>query len=210
MNPPKLFRHFAIRLVLAFGLLLIPWPGLADGYAAMFRSVEQVLLGSVWPRGGAEFARLEIGALPQGYPLPPNVHMLDTVIRLHNRPARLTGYAFNSSRQVGYLSTITLVALVIATPLPWRRKRWALLWGLLFVYAYAFIRVGVYIGNNFSGTAPPSLYVMTASSKGVLDYVARSILPAGTFVVPLVVWILVTFRRADLATLRPAGTASRS
>jgi len=114
-----------------------------------------------------------------------------------------------SSRHLGYMPTVTLVALVLATPMAWRRKLWALLWGLLFVHAFILVRFGFVLLEAFHGDRTHCLFQLNPPWSGifVLLFDIVAVVPATTYLVTLVIWVVVSFRGDNLAALLSAEQA---
>ena len=110
------------------------------------------------------------------------------------------------SRDAGYGPAVLITALILATPIPWRRRCVALCWGIPLVHGFAALQFALtllLIGTQ-SGV---SLYVLSPFwHKALAVSVAISQNRTTWLVAPIPIWILVSFRRSDwLAIL---GTAA--
>ena len=171
--------------VLLYGLLVLPWPGVKQAYASFFRAGGNVLFKSFGSRGSVRF-------------VPPDSEhdKWDTEGHLIHR-GRPTYWRIGfSSRRMGYLPTIALTALVLATPIPWRRRGWALLWGILLVNGFVVVRLAVAIIQGFRNV---DLFVFSPFWNRAVDvtYDVVSISTVTSCVVPALIWLLVSFRRED-------------
>ena len=119
---------FLIRFVVVFGLLIFPSPAWNELYGKGFRAV-----------GNAVFARDDEKCVLyfEGHRQTQGFSAVDTRINIGNRhlvdnngkgPA---AFLVLNTRSVGWLPTALTVALIVATPVPWWRRCWALLWGVL-------------------------------------------------------------------------------
>ena len=188
-------RRPVLRLVaLALALyifLMIPWPGVEPGYAYLFRAGGNLLFTSVVEgRGGkVAFERLD----------DPD-DSSDTLLRIGNYRTGKARKAKLSSRYMGYTSAALVTALILATPMTRSRKLWALGLGLLLVHCFVALRVGlklVHLGR-FESVA---LFTFGPWSNKIFS-VAHHLLvtiPEAKFVVTPIIWVLVCFRREDLA-----------
>ncbi len=200
MPPRKLIVGFLWRVALLYGLLIAPWPGFNAAYGKYFRTLGQ----TVFAREG-ERRMLRFEAVPAELH-----HGLDTRIALANRDqADRDGkgpvhYLELDTRGVGWVPTALLLALILATPVPWRRRGWALLWGLLVVHGYILFSVGVYIWNN---SADLALLTLTPFWQQVLGGLEETLITqmGASFVVPVLIWILVTLRKQDIIVFQRAG-----
>jgi hypothetical protein len=178
-----------------FGLLIFPWPGWNDLYGAYFRALGEAAFSRP---SGPRIVLFEPHALQHGF------SSLDTQMTLGNRdridqngngPAKKLSL---DTRSIGWTPTALTIALILATPVPWRQRAWALLWGLLLIHAFILFSVQVWIWDKASevslATPPPFL-------QSVLDELEYTLLVqlGVSFSVPLLIWILVTFRRKDYA-----------
>ena len=108
----------------------------------------------------------------------------------------------------GYKPTITLVALVLATPVAWRRRGIALAVGLVLVQGFILFRVGLKLMEQL---ADPALghFVPSSFWRSVLDQLMATFVnaPASYYIVPTFVWIIVCLRPKDLARILPSPPA---
>lgn len=188
MPPPPARRilGFALRFALVYGLLVAVWPLVRPAYRQLYCA-----LGNALFSGGEASTRFHSLGGSEG---------LDVQLVLTKRgPPPVTARMQNSSRLVGYMPTVSLIALVLASPIPWRRRGRALVPGLLLVTGFVAFRMAIPIRNSFSH--PDALQVHHPGRFGawLLDVSERAFLsaPASAFVVPILLWVLVAFRRQD-------------
>ena len=201
MPPRSLVFGFLSRFALTYGLLIVPWPGFNAAYGSYFRGL-----------GQAVFAREGERRILYFEAVPKKLHrVLDTRIALANRdqfdrsgrgPGR---YLELDTRGVGWVPTALVLALILATPVPWRRRGRALLWGLLVVHGYLLLCVAVYIWSNSTDLL---LLTLNPFWKEVVRGLEETLLTqmGASFVEPVLIWIFVTLRRQDMVVWR-AGTA---
>lgn len=182
---------FLLRFAVVFGVLIAPWPGWDPAYAAYFQSFGRMIFGGSDGPRVVEFAPNK-GGSPQ----------LDTVVTIENRdrldsrgqvPARQMEL---DSRSLGWVPTALTVALVAATPIPWRRRLVALASGLVLIHLFIFFTLEAGIWNNSADLSLTTLSGFWRSAAAELEYVLVTQIGA-SFSVPVVIWILVTFRRQD-------------
>ena len=189
MPAPSTALRFALRLLLVYGLLITPWSGLKSGYGSLFRASGNGLLKAFGFRG-----IVELGSPAQEHAAwDVEMHM-----RNPGKPQRWHGEY--SSRGWGYLPTAAVVALIVATPLAWSRRWMALAAGLALVHIFIALRIAaaVLYGMYWGGAIRLSM-VEAKAAEVVLHGFSNS--PVTTFVVPVVIWLLVTFRRSDLEAI---------
>ena len=184
---------FALRFALIFGLLILPWPGWNALYSDYFRGLGEAFF--TLNNGN----RAVVFSSGQGAPDWP---ALDTRITLANRQLldsngkglmKTTGL---NTRSIGWVPTALTLALILATPIPWSRRIWALAGGLVLVHAFILFSLQAWIWNN-----SPDLSLLTLSGfwKSVandLDYTLINQLGT-SFAVPVLIWIVVTFNSHD-------------
>lgn len=196
---PPLCRRAVLRFFLSFGLiyalLIVPWPGFKEGYGRYFRFLCETA-----------FAENHSARYLQCEPSPDPRFCVGIQIALGNReqvdanghlPVKILGL---EARGVGWIPTALIVALTLATPIPWRRRVWALLWGWLLVHAFILFSVGCYIWNESTDLG---LVVLNPFWKVVVNGLEETLISqlGASFVVPVVIWLLVTFRLRDLTTI---------
>ncbi len=200
-EPRGRITGFIFRLLLFYGLLSAPWPGVHEAYSACTRAVGNAVFGSFGSDGVVRFM-----------PLPDAKGGMDTAISIKNVNSPVVGKLPHSNWFSGYLPMVEVVALILATPIPWKRRWKSLFWGILLVNVFVGLRVWVTLLHGFSMDQPCALYHPSPFWMGALtdlyNYFALS--STCSFVIPALIWILVTFRESDLrAMVSPAvrGTA---
>ncbi|MHC4092767.1 MAG: hypothetical protein ACYSVY_21255 [Planctomycetota bacterium] len=199
MFPLRRIGRFLALVLVFYAVLMVPWPGLAGAYATVFRAAGELLFGSIGSQG---WASLE--------PMVADEGTEDTAINLtHARVPGRAGQITISSRYTGYVPTAAVVALVLATPLDWRRKGRALLWSLVLVHVFIALRLGLPIYRGFCLDDEFRQFALSPLQLKVLEQTIAALLraPASLFVVPIFIWIAATFRRKDLKAL---GTTKKS
>ena len=195
MWPAKPIPRFLGGFILAIGLLLAPWPGLKDGHAHALRAVGNALFGHFGAKGIVVFRALDDGADP----------LHNTIIYLGNRDRLLPGGQLDvvsvkfSSRYTAWLPAALVAALVLATPLPWRRRWVALGWGLLWVHLFIVFVLLVMILHQYAESPAVGLHQWTGLPRHALDALHQILVGyiGASYAVPVLIWIAVAFRRDD-------------
>lgn len=199
---PERIGGFTWRLLLYYVLLgVAPWPGLRDAYLDLFRAGANAVFGSFGQSGRTEFA-----------PAPESLPRWDTYVRFSIAGTPMWVRVAYHAWIAGWIPVATLVALVLATRIPWSRRWKALVWGLVWTHVFVLFRVFVFVLFGFSG--PPLLPLLSVGPFGhkvlevALEVVSVSV--ATSCVVPVLIWFLVTFRSEDWAgALRAHGVGRR-
>lgn len=191
MLPLRRISWFFVLCLVFYGLLIAPWPPLMDGYRAFFRAGGNLVFHRFGSAGSVEFK-----------PISSRDHAKDVTLRLtKHRVGSLERDI--TSVYAGYRPTAFLIALVLATPIPWSRRPWALLWGLILVNAFVTFRIGILLLNDFTNPNPLALFTLSHTLKSGLKFLVLLFFraPEMHYIVPAFIWLLVTFRRGDLKTL---------
>jgi hypothetical protein len=130
------------------------------------------------------------------------------------RGRRVRGALDINSNLTGYRALVFFVAIVLATPIAWKRRVWALVWGMLLVNVFVTLRVWFKLYDGFSNPGPAHFFQLSESTKALLHWCTLILFhaPELNFIVPAFIWILVSFRRNDLSFLlgqTPEGELSR-
>jgi len=147
----------------------------------------------------------------------------DVVMYLRNKATGATMNNIGSSRFKGFEPTAFVISLILATPVSWRRRGWALLWGIPLVSLYVGLRLYIFLIHIFTrrpedlastGELHLAVYQLPEWMRDFIGYLAYVFDTsfAGCFVLAGCIWFLVVFRRSDLVPgeLPPANGAERS
>jgi len=183
---------FFCLFVLIYVPLMVPWPGLATAYSRLYRTGAAFLFEPLTPEGVVQFHPLSNAeddikiAFYKKVPEGPDGKMTTV------------GFIRCNSRRSGYMYIAFVTALIIATPIPFRRKGWALLWGMILIHGYIIFRLAIWIIYGFN-KEPLSIIVLSPFWQRVLlltiDVSVRNM--TFGFIVCVFIWILVSFRRED-------------
>lgn len=97
-------------------------------------------------------------------------------------------------RGLGWKPTALLMALVLASPLPWKRRVAALCWGVLWmqVVVIGFLTFAIWNESSEIGLVTMSPFWKNLAAQWQHNFIAQFSLAS-----PVVVWLLVTFRNGD-------------
>ena len=192
---------FLVRFAAVYAILIAPWPGLTTSYGRLYCAVGELLFGSRQPERSVRLVRVDPARSPDAS------WQRDTAIILEIRGARV-GHrhvppfgATRSSRYTGYVPTAILIALVVATPIPWRRRAEALLWGVLLISAFAALMVAAWIHGWF--LMQESIFRAESSngwsllSRGATSLLLIDASMGPYYVAPVLVWLGVVMMRRD-------------
>lgn len=183
----KPIAGFFVRLGLLYALLIAPWPGLR----AVYR--DAVVSAGGWAFDSPAFP-WRVNFVSQSED-PKN----DLRVYVADRwgPARI-GIYFRS-RVLGYIPTVVLASLVLATPIAWARRARALFWGLFLIHGFIVVRLAVAI---FYAASHPvfgeSAFWQTIFARAASFF---SFTAALSYIFPVIIWMAVTLRREDLSLI---------
>lgn len=207
---------FLLRFLVVFLLLVAPLSVTKRAYASLLRFGGTCLFASFTSSGTVYFyptSTLTPQDVPKGYQLPAPHRGLDIHLKLTSRnSATHMSILHTNSRYIGYVPTAFVAALILATPIPWPRKWRALLWGMLLVSAFVALKFAVWLVFAFGKDNPVAIFHFGSFGRGVMRHLYGVIVTGvpGTYIFPLPIWILVTFRRADWHRLTQPPTPAPS
>jgi hypothetical protein len=142
----------------------------------------------------------------------------DTSVRLEIRGLRV-GYREvppfsmgRSSHYTGYAPTALAIALVLATPVSWRRRAWALPWAVLLASGFSALMLAIWVHGWFYGQECFWLGRFSAQYASRARMAASLVEMSGHmgpyYIAPVFIWALVSLRRKDLESVfeKPAIT----
>ncbi len=189
MFPIKPILKFLVIFFVVFVILILPWPGLRGGYAAVYRWIGNTCWSSFSSVAAMRFEPLEPGEID-------DAEGRDTKLTFRHRTVQAPPFTMAvNTRFQGYTPTAFVIALILASPVPWKRRLLALLIGIVLVSAFVAFRQYVFIANviyqpeGVMGKVREFAYWVFVESF------------AGVFVIPLVIWLVATFRRRDLEAM---------
>lgn len=199
MFPLRPISIFLVLCVGVYALLMWPWPGVREAHRKAFRAC-----------GNVAFQKLPNGGSVAFEAKSSRDHSLDTsMILKKTKPFHAQLPLGITTSYLAYRPAAFLMALVMASPVRWPRRFWALFWGLVFVHLFILFRVGLIVFNTFvNGEALITIYSLGSAGKFTL-FAARNIFAragAMDYIAPMFVWLLVTFRRGDLDAILRRST----
>lgn len=160
--------RFAFLVLAAYAALTMFWmiPSIQDGYGRFFRSFGDAAFSQFWFWPDARVRFLDAGSttltadinavlpgkLPEGFKPPGERGEKDTLMIFLNKnvPSK-PGFFRTASRLIGFAPTAVLIALCVATPVPWRRRVGVLVVGLVFVHLFILLRMTILsLKNGFA------------------------------------------------------------
>ncbi len=194
MSPLKFVGGCLGLFLVVYVPLMIPWAPIVDRYARFFRAAASELFGTMGEGGEALF-------MPS---LEPDSEQDTAVILGNNRTQQFTQIAVDS-HYMGYVPTVFAAALTLALPYGWRRRLKLLAIVLVVMQGYVALRLLIVLllafGDGETGLGVFSFGSWTSDVlSGLMAVVNVSL--AGMYVLPALIWGILTIRRSDLAEFR--------
>lgn len=203
MSASVIVRFLGVFIV-TFTVLMLPWLGLAESYKGLVckmgtwwfyseSSQREVIFHNTADKSmHPTFAKIEIA----------NRKLLH---RDGSGPIRLVNF---DVRGLAWSPTALVIALIVATPIPFRRKILALGWGVICVQMVVLVFLGLAIWNESSEIG---LVTIAPFWKGVVADFQQSFITQFSMAAPVFIWVFVTFRIADFDRfLRQDKTSSHA
>lgn len=191
---------FVLRAVIVFTILVAAWRGVGGLYAGYVQTLGSSLFGTLRGDLEIEFSPIE-ASLPERWQ-PPEGQDWDVQITITSRqPPHDIALFFNKSRNLGYVPTAFVVALTLATPIPWSRRWRSVVWGLVCVNVLVGLKTLLLLGYGIEFASPFGLMSTDSWLRNLLGGMHEVVVHGaggGRLLFPVLIWILVTVRRADL------------
>ncbi|MFA5239320.1 MAG: hypothetical protein WC476_06385 [Phycisphaerae bacterium] len=197
---------FFCAFVLIYVPLMVPWPGLALAavYSKFYRTAAAFLFEPLAPEGAVRFQPLS--------DVENDIRIIFYTRDQTGRPGKMlpVGHIDHNSRREGYIYVAFLTALILAGPISWRRKGWALLLGMILIHAFIIFKLAIWIAYGLN-KEPLSLLALTPFWKKALLLAIQVFAGNLTFglVVSVFIWFLVSFRRQDWLKVLPPSRPIR-
>lgn len=178
---------FVVRVGLLYVVMAWPWSIVTRAYASAYRSV-----------CNACFSSMVSGASIHFQPITERKRVYDSEIQFVNTRTGANQLALVSSRDPAYYQTAFVIALVLATPLPWRRRLLALAASLVLVHLVILAKVCLTLVHGLNRGQVAVLHlshgverlVTLANREAVNDIVS-------VLMIPVLIWMVVMFFAGD-------------
>ncbi|MFQ5592196.1 MAG: hypothetical protein ACE5HE_13620 [Phycisphaerae bacterium] len=187
-SPTLFISGFFVRALAYYLAFLAVWPVIGNWYADTYRSTGTMVFRNFPPHGTVFIA-----------PLDKPTKLLDSELRLGNDKTMAIRKQSFSARYHGYAPTRLMLSLILASPVPWERRIWAVIFGLLLIHVWIMFELALMVFDGYTGDHAAAMYTFSPGVMKGVAFVARvateTIVPR--YVIPGVMWIVVTFRRGD-------------
>jgi hypothetical protein len=182
---------FLLKSILIYSLLSLPFSFFDEAYGNFYRKVAKTFFGNFRDGG---FVAFEEGKQPA-------ITHINVGIYAFVRPDGSCDTAVDdiNTRYLGYIPTILLISLVLASPVPWRRRLIALVAGLFLVTMLILFKQWISLLWLCEINMWLKFPHFTGVGKKVLTFFINFIAVSSSTLLYFVVaiWLLVTFRVED-------------
>lgn len=197
MFPRRLIVGFLVRLTIAYLALLAVYPLIRAPYIGSTCFTWNMLFCRFVRETSIRFEQI------------PNDKRTDMRMVLTQRGGEWQSTLPTNTQRLSYVPSIVLFSLVLASPFPWRRRLIALAWSVPIAFVLASLRAALLI-IRLGIDSPlkvfePNPFWRSAYSSFVEIMVW---LPTGMYLVPVIAWILLMFRRGDVRMLLTSNRAA--
>jgi hypothetical protein len=190
----KTLLLFLLKAVVLYGLLSLPFSFYDVAYGNMYRKAAGAVFGKFRDGGFVIFSEGKE---------PAQTH-INVGIYATMRPDGScdTETADINTRYLGFIPMILLISLVLASPIPWKRKLIALIAGLILVAMLVMIKQWIALLWLCETNTWMQFPHYTGISKKLLTFANTFMSDSASTVLYFVVaiWLLVTFRVGDFTT----------
>jgi hypothetical protein len=188
----KTLLMFLLKALVFYTLLSLPISAYDEAYGNFYRKLSDQCFGHFRGSGFAKFNSMKDPAM--------------THVNVGNYALKLPDGSFDTAaidintRILGYIPTILFISLVLASPVPWKRRLVALGTGMILVMLLVIFKHWISLLWLCEENAWLKLTNFTGFSKTVLTF-TNTFISSSSFTVPYFVvgiWLLVTFRLDDL------------
>lgn len=191
--------RFVVLLCALYGVAMLCSPLLRIPYAAWFRTSSRWFFGHPGNHGIVGFTAVEA---------PHDVWVRASHRLIRDPSGQLIAQSIKvDSVDFGYSLVALTLALILATPVDRRRRTHALLWGFLLVNGYVVFKTGVLVAYLYNRNPDMGIYAVSAEWRPALNTFFEHIISPTTpnHIVPVLIWLLVTFRARDWDRLLPTA-----
>jgi hypothetical protein len=188
------FKHvswFFFKICVIYGFFIVVDCG--GVYATVFRAFGNGAYANMGDRGRVRLIKA-----------PPEFPDYDTQVKLINGKIRgARGTMEIATRKTAYLPTAFTIALVLATPIPIKRRAIGLIIALAMIGGFVLFQYYLQFVEVLSRQGPLDVYGLSSFVRGAVVILIKilSLTPVTAYIIPVIIWAIVIFRRDQLAQL---------
>jgi len=182
---------FFVKTVVIYLVLSAPFSFYDETYGSLFRKSSEVIFKRFDQNG---FLKL----LPTDAPHASSLYVGNYTQIAQDGQAHCAIYKLNT-RHFGYLPTILLIALILGSPVNWKRKLTSLIIGFFLISALILFKEWIYIQQICIEKPWLMLYNFSETRKTFIEHFFNSYVSptAPSLLFTIILWILLIFKRKD-------------
>lgn len=187
---------FFLKLIAFYVILAWPADFIVQGYSRVFANCFDFLAHGMWSDEAIFGSDGQVRVFSNySEDQERDIHIL-AYNRATNEGAT---HPRTSSRHLGYMPAAILASLILASPTPWKRRIVPMIVGMILVHLFVVFRFAYFLAAIFHGDNKYSLFKLEGFWERAFDEGFRlvAVVPASIYIVPLVIWLAVTFRKED-------------
>lgn len=186
--------RFLVKFVCWYVALFMVFAQMEGFYGGFFRSVGQLIYGKNDRASEVSFERLARGDDSSR----TRVVIVNEALMKPDGSGPVRNLDIGT-RGLGSMPLALLVSLVLASPVSWPRRSKALMWGILWQQVSVFSFLGYCIWLD---SAEIGLVSLSSTGKDLATGIKNALGGVLMAASPVLLWVLVTFRRGDEAKLQ--------
>ncbi len=154
--------------------------------------------------GNAAYENMGNGGRIRLVKAPPEIKDFDIQVKLMNtKIAGARGTMEIATRKTGYLPAALTIALILATPIPFKRRLIALAIALAIMECFVLFQFYLRFVEILSQPGPLQVYNLSSFMMGVVTILVKSLslTPVTSYIIPVVIWAMVILRKDQVAQL---------
>jgi len=187
----KTILLFLLQAFIIYGLLSLPFSVYDDAYGNFYRKMARSCFGEFRDNGFVKFSECR----------EPKVTLenIGNYTLVHPDGSAKTATDTFNTRYLGYIPTILLISLVLASPVPWKRRLISLAAGLILVTLLILFKHWLRLLWLCNENTWLQLTNFTDTNNKLFNFIYNFISVSSSTVLYFVVaiWLLVTFRAGD-------------
>lgn len=195
MRTNKHLWKFLFSALLIYIILALPVVAIEKTYTTFFSKTSSFFLGSFFETGFARY-------LTNSDPVTVHVQVGNKANKTTENTVRVA-LTDVKTRIRGYLPTILFVALILASPIPWRPKLLKLFFGFFLLTAFVLFKQWIHILFVIDQNPFLSLYTFNSFEKKVVEFGYTNIITTvgPSLLVAVLIWVLLIYRRKEMSLL---------
>lgn len=202
MSVKKHLLLFLIKFAVVYAILLLP--PFRSMYADAFIATGKQWFRHIDEKGVTVFKVKENAINPDVIVEITIANKYAVAEALRKKSKNVDNFATIFCNWYAYLIIAYLVALILATPISWKRKLFSLLAGLTLTYFYFLLMIWVLLLYKFNQNTQLDVLQLSGFKKTLVDVLYPVLVgnPGTTVFAALFIYVLVVFRKQDLEKLK--------